>query len=443
VHARSMRLFVTWHFDHQRNKGKIVSVPSTVRTVFELANYLLRLHCSSSTDDQVSANCLQSDVELHPRLSIRGYTLLSHDLVDDVLKDGERIDVEGEPFHEEPLEQQHDLNVEVACSKLLESAKGKASSGDSQIAGCISGAQTHDFTCGHSAPYSLPKPKRARIGFVTANIRTALFSSGDTLSKTKSVSQHVAPTSDLVKSVAVTKSGEDEVEQPRKKRKCESEMADKGNMAGEEHALPNLEPSRSEVDLKLVVDMAPPEARWQYPLMDEVRRSFVGYLARAILPDTASLLLDAACKSARWNQPKGRWVPIPRKTSWMTKSPCTCKYGYGGLLVEPEPFAPWVEQAMKLCMPLCGLHDPSDWPNSCNLNLYEDGQHSVAWHADDEFLFQGKKEDCLIISLSLGATRSFDLKTIQPPIRTEHLELSSRLVHNGRNDAAILSASGT
>ena len=30
-----------------------------------------------------------------------------------------------------------------------------------------------------------------------------------------------------------------------------------------------------------------------------------------------------------------------------------------------------------------------DWPDSCNLNLYESGDHSVGWHSDGEFLFQG------------------------------------------------------
>ena len=31
---------------------------------------------------------------------------------------------------------------------------------------------------------------------------------------------------------------------------------------------------------------------------------------------------------------QGTWGPIPRKTSWMTRSPCRCRYGYGGLRME-------------------------------------------------------------------------------------------------------------
>merc|ERR1711924_161503 len=36
---------------------------------------------------------------------------------------------------------------------------------------------------------------------------------------------------------------------------------------------------------------------------------------------------------------------------------------------------------------------------------------SVGWHADDERLFQGYYQDCLIVSLSLGQARSFSLRT--------------------------------
>ena len=49
-----------------------------------------------------------------------------------------------------------------------------------------------------------------------------------------------------------------------------------------------------------------------------------------------------------------------------------------------------------------------DWPDSCNLNLYESGDHSVGWHSDDEFLFQGTSslagQLMLIRSTGLGET---------------------------------------
>mmetsp|Transcript_102739 Transcript_102739/g.142061 ORF Transcript_102739/g.142061 Transcript_102739/m.142061 type:complete len:126 (-) Transcript_102739:24-401(-) len=65
-------------------------------------------------------------------------------------------------------------------------------------------------------------------------------------------------------------------------------------------------------------------------------------------------------------------------------------------------------------MPACGLSSREQWPNSCNLNLYEDGAMSVGWHADDEKLFQGRYNDIRIISVSFGETRTFELRTTAP-----------------------------
>jgi len=69
---------------------------------------------------------------------------------------------------------------------------------------------------------------------------------------------------------------------------------------------------------------------------------------------------------------------------------------------------------MSIVMPACGLPSVAEMPNCCNLNLYEDGSHSVGWHSDDEALFQGKHSDCRIISLSLGARRKFELRLNWP-----------------------------
>lgn len=70
-------------------------------------------------------------------------------------------------------------------------------------------------------------------------------------------------------------------------------------------------------------------------------------------------------------------------------------------------------ELMSAAMPFFGLGGPADWPNSCNLNLYDCGGSSVAWHADDEPLFNGKSQDVRILSLSLGARRTFELRANQ------------------------------
>lgn len=78
--------------------------------------------------------------------------------------------------------------------------------------------------------------------------------------------------------------------------------------------------------------------------------------------------------------------------------------------MSPVEFPGWMKEIMAVYMPLCGLHDPLAWPNSCNLNCYSDGTDSLDWHADDEPLFAGRERDTCIISLSLGDTRSFELR---------------------------------
>jgi len=78
--------------------------------------------------------------------------------------------------------------------------------------------------------------------------------------------------------------------------------------------------------------------------------------------------------------------------------------------VEPQEFPPFMIELLRNAMPLCGIPQTEDWPDSCNLNLYEDGGMSVGWHSDDERIFQGKFRDIQIISLSFGQKRKFELR---------------------------------
>jgi len=170
------------------------------------------------------------------------------------------------------------------------------------------------------------------------------------------------------------------------------------------------EASRADVGLQLLGDLAPKSVGWTYPLADEARRCFAGHASGALGGPVSRQLFGLVLRGTRWLQPRGRWGPLPLRTAWMTRAPCTCAYGYGGAQVRPTTFPPWMRDVMTACMPLCGLDAEAAWPNSCNLNLYNDGQHSVGWHADNEALFQGKARDCRIISLSLGETRLFEIK---------------------------------
>merc|ERR1719382_1696109 len=116
-----------------------------------------------------------------------------------------------------------------------------------------------------------------------------------------------------------------------------------------------------------------------------------------------------------WQSPIGsRGKEVPRKTAWMVKDGCECRYRYGGAEVQPQTYPKWMIELLKTVMPMCGLPKESQWPDSCNLNHYIGGDMSVGWHGDDEQLFQGKFQDIRIISLTFGQKRAFQLRTNWP-----------------------------
>ena len=105
-----------------------------------------------------------------------------------------------------------------------------------------------------------------------------------------------------------------------------------------------------------------------------------------------------------WRQDKlnfgGRSVPVPRLQAWFGDK--RTRYSYSGLTLEPLP---WTRPLEILRDKISELADTQF--NSVLLNYYRNGQDSVAWHSDDETEL-GKEP--IIASLSLGATRRFELK---------------------------------
>ena len=94
----------------------------------------------------------------------------------------------------------------------------------------------------------------------------------------------------------------------------------------------------------------------------------------------------------------GRRMPIPRLTAWHGAS----GYVYSGIEMAPAPWnQPLLEiKAVAEACAGCAF-------NSVLLNLYRDGRDSVSWHADNE---PGLGRDPVIASVSLGATRRFQMK---------------------------------
>eukprot|EP00438_Fugacium_kawagutii_P029213 Skav229548 [mRNA] locus=scaffold568:265840:271100:+ [translate_table: standard] len=78
---------------------------------------------------------------------------------------------------------------------------------------------------------------------------------------------------------------------------------------------------------------------------------------------------------------------VTRKTMW-------CPYSYGKQQVSAVTFPDWFLEMAKRWLSCLNLNDEDKdalFPNSVNLNLYEHGDHQVAWHSDDEPLFRGKR----------------------------------------------------
>lgn len=196
-------------------------------------------------------------------------------------------------------------------------------------------------------------------------------------------------------------------ERPKKKRKPPPPPAKDGKDGA-------WELSKEEKGLKLTSELAPPDVRWEVKLSDASRRCFAAFLPSPINEARCREFFEKIRDGTEWLQPEGPLGPLPRKTSWMVRPGCSCTYRYGGVEVEPAVYPPWMHELLGLYMPFCGITDPSEWPNGCNVNLYENGSHGVGWHSDDEVLFQGKLRDIRILSLSLGQPRKFDLRMNWP-----------------------------
>lgn len=132
----------------------------------------------------------------------------------------------------------------------------------------------------------------------------------------------------------------------------------------------------------------------------------------------ASLLLETLLADIPWRQEHlriaGKLRAIPRLQCWMGDS--ASEYGYSGVRLTPCPWHASVGDIRDRIAQLSG-----SCFNSVLINLYRDGQDSVAWHADDEAELGTEP---VIASLSLGAQRVFQLKQKQlSPAKKYQLQL--------------------
>jgi len=139
---------------------------------------------------------------------------------------------------------------------------------------------------------------------------------------------------------------------------------------------------------------------------------------RELLPfDGSALLIPRLLSSAEstkyfaqlneetpWEMPEmvmfGKKYPQAGLSTWFTNT--GVNYVYSGITRTPHAMTPMLTRVLDLC----ALKSGAEY-NSVLVNLYRDGSDSVSWHSDNEAV---NGSEPTIASVSLGATRRFDLR---------------------------------
>ena len=145
--------------------------------------------------------------------------------------------------------------------------------------------------------------------------------------------------------------------------------------------------------------------------------SDIVYRRDLIDPEDGDRLLDELITTSSWRQDTirmyGREVPVPRLNAWHGDPGRT--YAYSGITLDPEPWTPPLLEIKALVEAEAGAAF-----NSVLVNLYRDGSDGVAWHSDDEPELGPAPT---IASVSLGATRRFQLRHREDHSRREAIDL--------------------
>eukprot|EP00933_Yihiella_yeosuensis_P001409 TRINITY_DN10229_c0_g1_i1.p1 TRINITY_DN10229_c0_g1~~TRINITY_DN10229_c0_g1_i1.p1 ORF type:complete len:434 (-),score=74.76 TRINITY_DN10229_c0_g1_i1:89-1390(-) len=160
---------------------------------------------------------------------------------------------------------------------------------------------------------------------------------------------------------------------------------------------------REEEPLQLVGETSPKPWEWNYMVQDDQHRSFAAVGHRAFDAETCRRWFKEHLEKGTWNE-----LPdVPRKVAWYVDEDfADTPYRYSGLEYPAVVFPPFMQEIREELCKLCGIPE-GQYPNSCNVNIYNDHTGEVGWHSDDEVLFQGIAGDTCILSLSLGAARDF------------------------------------
>jgi alkylated DNA repair dioxygenase AlkB len=149
------------------------------------------------------------------------------------------------------------------------------------------------------------------------------------------------------------------------------------------------------------------------------------YVPQWLNAGQADMILCALRDELNWQQDEiqvfGRWHKIPRLQAW--HGDAEAAYRYSGKDLIP---APWTEHLDVVRLQLL------DWSlafNAVLANWYRNGHDKMGWHSDDE---RALGRFPLIASVSLGATRTFQLRHRGSGFRHDiELEHGSLLVMAG------------
>jgi len=131
-------------------------------------------------------------------------------------------------------------------------------------------------------------------------------------------------------------------------------------------------------------------------------------------------LFDAILSSTKWEGGSifiaGKNIEIPRLNAWYADQGYT--FTYSGIRLEANPWFKELNEIREFVQEKLGYTY-----NSCLVNLYRDGNDSVAWHCDDE---EELGRNPQIASISLGAERKFVIRSLH-----DHSEKHTITLPNG------------
>jgi alkylated DNA repair dioxygenase AlkB len=152
------------------------------------------------------------------------------------------------------------------------------------------------------------------------------------------------------------------------------------------------------------------------PIVDAPVTFIPGFLAPEIADTTLAALLAELPWERRISRMYGKDVPVPRMEVWVADH----AYTYSHRTYQPISWTPTLLTVKAKVEAAAGGKF-----NSVLVNRYENEKDSVGWHADNE---PEMSHEHPIASLSLGATRCFEMRKGRGPVQTIELEHGSLLV---------------